>query len=36
MINPARSEREAFRSLLYFAVIIAAIVAVVLLVRAFA
>jgi hypothetical protein len=34
MINPLRSEREAFRFLLYVAAVVAVIVAVVLLVRA--
>ena len=34
MLNPLRSEREAFRFLLYVAGIVVAVVAVVLLVRA--
>jgi hypothetical protein len=33
VLNPLRSEREAFRFLLYVAVVVALIVAVVLLVR---
>jgi hypothetical protein len=35
MLNPIRSEREAFRLLIYVAVVFAVIIAVVLLVRAF-
>jgi len=34
MINPLRSEREAFRFLIYVAVVVAAIVALVLVARA--
>jgi hypothetical protein len=34
MLNPIRSEREAFRLLIYVAVVFAVIIAVVLLVRA--
>jgi hypothetical protein len=34
MLNPLRSEREAFQFLLYFAAVVAAIVAVVLIARA--
>jgi len=35
MLNPIRSEREAFRLLIYVAVVFAVIIAIVLLVRAF-
>jgi hypothetical protein len=35
MLNPIRSEREAFRLLIYVAVVFAVIIAVVLLVRTF-
>jgi hypothetical protein len=35
MLNPIRSEREAFRLLIYVAVVFAVIIAVILLVRAF-
>jgi hypothetical protein len=35
MLNPIRSEREAFRLLIYVAIVFAVIIAVVLLVRAF-
>jgi hypothetical protein len=34
MLNPLRSEQEAFRFLLYFAAVVGAIVAVVLIARA--
>jgi hypothetical protein len=34
MLNPLRSEQEAFKFLLYVAVVVGAIVAVILLVRA--
>ena len=34
MINPVRSEREAFRFLLYVAVVVGVLTAIVLLVRA--
>ncbi len=34
MLNPLRSEREAFRFLLYVAVVVAVVVALVLLLRA--
>ncbi len=34
MLNPLRSEAEAFRVLIYFVVIVAVIVAVVLVIRA--
>jgi hypothetical protein len=35
MINPLRSEQEAFRFLLYVAAVVGALVAVVLVIRAF-
>jgi hypothetical protein len=35
VINPLRSEQEAFRFLLYVAAVVAALVAVVLVIRAF-
>jgi len=34
MLNPLRSEAEAFRTLVYFVAVVAAIIAIVLIVRA--
>jgi hypothetical protein len=34
VLNPLRSEAEAFRALIYFVVVVAVIVAIVLLIRA--